>query len=150
MLDAKNELPDLLESVCSKIADALGVEAVILTLYDPVEETFSVAHLFGPIDAEKIREVRYPQTTHKLILADNRSFFLIPDILAAVLEHPYYAFLADQNVQSLVSVCMVEDARIIGTLDLAVIGRRREFSEKELVWLVAFSNQAAKAIDSAL
>jgi PAS domain S-box-containing protein len=149
-LNSQLELPKLLELICTEIAQALELEATQVTLYDPEEDTLAIKHYFGPIDAAEIVRIPYPAVMFEQLAKDNTPYLIIPNVQEVLQEHPYFPFLQKHDVRTAVIVPLTSESRLVGTLDLATLGKIREFSEDELTFLVTFANQAATAIDHAL
>ena len=149
LLNGQLELSKTLKIICLEITQALNVEAAHVTFYDPGKEMLAIAHSFGPIDAQELIQSPYPMSIHRRFFDNGKAYLYIPDVQKILVQHPYYQFLVKNNIRSAVIVNLSRESQLIGTLDLATIGKTREFDEEEMTFLLTFANHAAVAIDRA-
>jgi len=149
MLNSQLELPELLKNICFEIAQALVVEAAMVSLANPENDTLTIAHYYGPSSTDEISQLPYPFKMHRQLLTKGESYLVIADVQDILNEQPDYPFLVKHDIRSVIIINLTCEQRLIGTLDLLTIGRIREFYDDELTFLVTFANQAATSIDHA-
>ena len=148
-MNAQLELPNVLEIVCFEITQALAIEAAQVTLYNPEKDVLAIAHTYGPFDAQELIRTPYPKQIYDHFSVNGESYLVIPDVQQVLIQHPYFYFLVEHNIRTALSVKLSRESQLIGTLDLATIGKTRQFDEEEITFLVTFANHAAIAIDHA-
>jgi PAS domain S-box-containing protein len=148
-LNAEMALPKVLEVVCREVCRSLQVEAAQVTLYDPQQDSLTIAHSLGPISAAELRDTPYPYIFRRRLGRENQPYLIVPDVQAVLQGHPFYDFCVVHDIRTVVTVNLICENRLIGTLDLACFGAPRAFDEQELTFLLTFANHAASGVDRA-
>ncbi|MDR3577561.1 MAG: PAS domain S-box protein [Anaerolineaceae bacterium] len=149
LLNAQLDLSKVLEIICFEITQALDVDAAHVALFDPEKGVLALAHAYGPLDPNELIQIPYSKQIYDRFFAHNEAYRIIPDVQKVLNQHPYYNFMVKHDIRTALSVNLNRDSQLIGTLELATIGRTRQFNEEELTFIVACANHAAIAIGHA-
>jgi PAS domain S-box-containing protein len=148
-LNAQIELPRILEIICAEIFQTIAIDSAQVTLLDPEKELLFVAHTHNQLACSALEQTRYSRAILQELLAQGVSYIVAQDGDRSGSPQPYDDMLIHQDVRSTVTVCLTRERQLIGTLGLAAIGRKHQFTEEELTYLVTYANHAAIAIDRA-
>jgi len=149
-LNAHIELEPVLMTICEQTRQALKVGAVSVSLYDK-----SKRRLYHWMDCglpstyrEQVKPVQAPPSFLEAAENQTKSFLIQADA-RQLLNDPNVALYAEMDIQTIASVGLVHEWRLIGTLNLHVLQEQREFTKSELMLFEGLSDQAALAIVNA-
>lgn len=147
-LNAELALPQVLDVVCRELAELLAVPVSGLLLYNPKEDVFYNAALYG-IDADLPRLHKgIPRQSLEAFFQQTGQVAVIPDLAAfrqSVISAPYVEF----GFRSVASIALCRHEVIVGALSVATLAHCREFTEEDIELLKAFAAQALIAIANA-
>jgi signal transduction histidine kinase/HAMP domain-containing protein len=146
-LNAHLELQSVLSLVCHETASALAVSAASVSLYDESLDLLRIVSYCGlPEDFDQwIEELEWSTCTEPLKAGET---VVVPDVLDSP-ELPTASLFAALDIRSFVTTPMMHEQRLVGTLCVFMRGQVRGFTQDELAFLKAISDQAAQAIANA-
>lgn len=149
-LSAHVELDLVLQTICEQTSRALNVGAVSVSLYDESSDQLyhGVSYGLPKIYDELIQSVEAPLSFLESAENQTKSFLIRADSREAIYD-PNARLYTSLDIQTIVSVGMVNEFHLVGTLNLHVRHHQRVFTESELILLKGLSDQAALAIVNA-
>lgn len=146
-LSAHLDLESLLNEVCQEAARALQVSAASVSLYDAKLDALHIVTHWGlPEDfGAQVEALAWSTCTQQL---GRGGAVVVPDVHAQP-ELPVAPLFAALGIRTFVTMPMVHEGRLVGTLCIFARGQVRRFTEDELAFLKAISDQAAQAIANA-
>ncbi|MHC1730444.1 MAG: GAF domain-containing protein [Bacteroidales bacterium] len=147
-LNAQHSLEIVIDTVCRITVSALSVTAAYIFLLDESGEELSLAGSFGLPNEIASRIPSIPQSVYKRLTFGGKPL-IISDMLE-IKELPGLELFQESNVRTFVSMPMIRNEQIIGTLNINTVGSTRVFDEDELILLSGLADQTALAITNAL
>lgn len=146
-LNAELELQSVLSLVCHETASALAVSAASVSLYDESLDLLRIVSYYGLPEGfgQWIEELEWSTCTEPLKAGETVAVADVPDSP----ELPTATLFGALDIRSFVTTPMMHEGRLVGTLCVFARGQVRNFTEGELAFLRAISDQAAQAIANA-
>lgn len=143
-LNAHHDLQKLLDLVCAETARALGVSAASVSLAEDGPDAPRIGSAYGLPEGlgQQLFEVVSPSQSQPTGTGEP---FVVRDVqaLGGTLAD---SLLSAHDIRSAAGTAMVHDGRLVGMLHVYERAKPRQFSEGELCFLKAMSDQAAQAI----
>jgi signal transduction histidine kinase len=145
-LNAELDPRSVLSLVCLETTHALQASAASVSLYDErLDALRVVAHCGLPDDFEQMEALGRSPCTRRL---DTGEAVVIADVRAEP-GLPSASLYAAFDIRTLVSMPMRHEEHLVGTLCVLTCGETRAFSDDEIAFLRAISDQTAQAIANA-
>jgi len=156
LLNANLVLDEIVKTVCRATAQAMGVDAVSLSLYEAESGRYVHAADVGlPAEyAKEVRPVAHEQVENRVQATTGRALAQDPKMIVrfdvqADSDGPNADLYRKYNLRTAVSVGLVHGEALIGRLNLHTIGETRDFDDDEFALLRGLANQAAQALANA-
>ncbi len=145
-LNAELDPRRVLSLVCLETTRALQVSAASVTLYDErLDAPRVVAHCGLPDNYDQIEVLGWSPCTRQCNAGEG---VVIPDVQADP-GLPVASLYVALDIRTLVSMPMRHEEQLVGTLCVLTRGQTRAFSDDEISFLRAISDQTAQAIANA-
>lgn len=145
-LNAELDPRGVFSLVCLETTHALQVSAASVSLYNEnLNGLQIVAHCGLPDDVAGVEAQTWSPCKRRLLAGEA---VVIPDVQADPCS-PIASLYDTLGVRTLVSMPMRHEEHLVGTLCVLTYGETRSFSDDEIAFLRAISDQAAQAIANA-
>jgi signal transduction histidine kinase len=139
-ISAQNDLASILQSVSEETIRSVAYPICSIFLYDDEVDAYTIAAITPPIELTDPYPPIPRSLVEEFIHADTQQI-VIPDVREFVWV-PGGHILAQFDIRTLVTIPMMGDGEIIGTLNVASAGEVQLPGNEELVFLKALADQA--------
>ncbi len=146
-VNVQADLPSTLQAICEEITNAVKYTYCSIFLYDEQKDEFRLAIPY-PQPEEPVSVPATPRALYEHYLRLYGPVIVVPD-RQALPEENGAQMMVDHDVRTLISVPLVSNRELIGTLNVASTKEVRMPSQEELNLLVALADQASIAISKA-
>ncbi|MBN2550775.1 MAG: PAS domain S-box protein [Anaerolineales bacterium] len=147
-VNARLDLPSVLQAICEETAFALGMSAAGISLYDAEQDTLSAAATYNMSPALLSSFAPYPRELYDRQTQLKDSVLIIPDAASEPLLHGPLIDLSPQ-VRTIISTGLVSQGEIAGILSAANLDEACEITQEEVDMFQAIASQAAVSITNA-
>jgi PAS domain S-box-containing protein len=146
-VNIQTDLPSTLQAICEEVTKAVKYTYCSIFLYNEQKDEFRLA-TSNPTEAISSYQVATPRALYEQYLRLYGPVIVIPDRQALSEAHGAQ-LLEEYDIRTLISVPLVSNGELIGSLNVASTNEIRLPSPEDLNLLVALADQASIAISKA-
>ena len=147
-LNAQLDLDAVLNAVCEEAAHALNVPVASVALYQPENQAFVPAAVFG-LPPQALQDIApFSRALYPALFGTMEPSVVVPD-LQAVPGLTNAEFYACHDIRTTAVVGLVREGDLVGSLSIHAVGQPRAFDADEQSLLKGLADQAVQAIANA-